>query len=153
MRRYRLRPVTVPNGRTVTGAMPGRSAITLLEHALRDELATTVGGVTEASLGYGRADVLTADTAFEVEPAKAWRHAVRQAIGYAAQTGCEPAVALFGAAHAEQVADIYLRLRDGQPPAALWWYSDGHWQRISSRGACVAKREPVTRRGGDSDAT
>ena len=40
LRRYGQRSVTVPNGQVITGRMVGRSAVTRLEHALRDELAT-----------------------------------------------------------------------------------------------------------------
>jgi hypothetical protein len=140
--KYGRRHITVPNGRIITGRIVGLSAVTLLEHTLRDELATEVRGVTEATVGYGRADVLTADTVFEVEPFGAWRHAVRQAIQYAAQTGCQPAVALFGDAHRDVVLDIYIRLRDGKPFISLWWYSDNRWRNIGSRRECRAMRKP-----------
>ena len=100
--------------------------------------------MTEATLGYGRADVLTADAVFEVEPCRARRQAVRQALQYAAQTECRPAIALFGAARPEYVVDIDLRLRDGKPPVALWWYSDNHWRTIGSRQAAShVVREPL----------
>lgn len=134
--RYGSTPVSVPNGRMIHGRMPGLSAVTLREHELRDVLARQIGGVTEASLGYGRADVLTSAVVFEVEPAKAWRHAVRQALQYAAQSGCEPAVALFGPASKDRVLDIYLRLRDGLPPVQLWWWHEPSWLHISSRAKC-----------------
>ena len=120
---YCARFITLPDGRIIRGRMPGRSAVTLTEHRLRDELARRLNGVTEAVLPYGRADVLTVDTVFEVEPAGAWRHAVRQALAYSAQCGLPPAIALFGEAHRDDVLKIYLKLRDGQPPIILWWYS------------------------------
>ena len=137
VRRYGTIVVQVPNGRSIRGVIPGRSRLQSLdEHALRDRLAEQVGGATEAWLGYGRADVLTAQTVFEVEPAKAWRHAVRQALQYAAQSGCVPAVALFGPASSEHLLGLYLRLRDGLPPIQLWWWRDPIWEHISSRAKC-----------------
>jgi hypothetical protein len=95
--RYLRRWVELPDGRRVYGRDPGRSFITQVEHVLRDELGRTVRGVVEAVLPFGRADVLTAEAVFEVEPAARWRSGVRQALTYAAQTGLSPKVALFGA--------------------------------------------------------
>ncbi len=136
------RAVTVPNGRTVTGKFVGLSAVTLTEHALRDELAATVDGATEAWLGYGRADVLTAQTVFEVEHATKWRTAVRQALQYAAQTGCAPAVALFDEDMPPgDVLPLYVRLRDGKPPVGFWWHCAGKWRRI---GSCSEARSAGT---------
>ena len=137
MRRYGRIFIIVPNGRQVYGWMPGLSGGTLPEHRLRDRLAAQTHGATEASLGYGRADVLTAQTVFEVEHRAKWRTAVRQAMQYAYQTGCTPAVALFGDMTRKGMLDLYLRLRDGKPPIELWWwYSDiDRWHRINSRGA------------------
>jgi hypothetical protein len=140
--------VTVPIGRTVTGWMPGLSGGTLAEHVLRDRLAQQIRGVTEASLGYGRADVLTATTVFEVEHHTKWRTAVRQALQYAAQTGCTPAVALFGdGMTTDQMLHLFLRLRDGKPPMQLWWYGPGYgdmalpmWHSIGSRVEASACR-------------
>lgn len=129
--------LTVPNGRVVSGYRPGGAAISHLEHELRDELARQVGGLTEANLGYGRADVLTSDRAFEVEPWKQWRHAVRQSLQYSSQTGCRPVVALFGAASCHQVLATYLKLRDGHPPIELWWHNH-YWREITSRVVCRA---------------
>lgn len=142
IQRYARQAVVVPNGREVTGYKPGLAAATLTEHILRDRLAEQIGGVTEANLGYGRADVLTAELAIEVEPCGNWRHAVRQALGYAAQTGCRPAVALFGAMRRDEVLKIYLQLRDGHPPVELWWCQYGHWRRISSRHHCKQQHNP-----------
>ena len=135
--RYGTIAVDVPNGRQVNGFIPGLSAVTLPEHALRDRLAAQIRGVTEAHLGYGRADVLTAQTVFEVEHRSHWRGGVRQALQYAAQTGCQPALALFGAADRDAMTDLYLRLRDGKPPVQLWWYYPDceQWSHISSRRA------------------
>lgn len=134
--RYTKQWIRLPDGRNVYGRMPGRSAVTLTEHALRDELARQINGVTEAVLPYGRADVLTDRAVFEVEPAKHWRIAVRQVLAYAAQTGLPPHVALFGAAAPGTVLKVYLALRDGTPPISLWWHSSTRWQPITSRTAC-----------------
>ena len=148
VKRYGKVRITAPIGRTVTGWMPGLSGGTLPEHALRDRLAEQIRGVTEASLGYGRADVLTAQTVFEVEHHTKWRTAVRQALQYAAQTGCAPAVALFGAGMStDQMLRLYLRLRDGKPPVQLWWYGPACrgepaeiCHHINSRGEASACR-------------
>ena len=86
-RKYLRRAVTLPDGRQVTGWPPGTAGGRLLEHQLRDKLAAQLGGITEAALPYGRPDVLTASAVFEVEPARQWRHGVRQVLAYPAQTG------------------------------------------------------------------
>lgn len=134
--RYSKQHITLPDGRVIAGRRPGLSGGTLLEHRLRDELARRIHGVTEAVLPYGRADVMTAATVFEVEPARAWRHGVRQVLAYSAQCGLPPAVALFGEMHRDKVLKIYLKLRDGRPPVELWWHSHAGWEHISSRVAC-----------------
>jgi hypothetical protein len=137
--RYKKKTIITPNGAEVSGFIPGLAGGVLLEHRLRDKLAKRINGVTEATLGYGRADVLTAETVFEVEPMMAWRHGVRQALGYAAMTGCKPAVGLFGKASADQVLRIYTKLRDGKPPIELWWWSGMQWNRITNRRQCRAQ--------------
>ena len=86
-RNYLRATISLPDGRQINGWPPGSAGGQLLEHRLRDELATQLGGITEAQLPYGRADVLTKDTVFEVEPAENWRHGVRQVLAYAAQVG------------------------------------------------------------------
>lgn len=135
--------IRVPNGTLVAGRMPGFSGVTLLEHQLRDRLAFDVGGLTEATVPYGRVDVLTSTIAFEVEPIRSWRYGVRQALAYGAQTGCSPAVALFGAASSDAVLKMYLTMRDVPPPIDLWWWSRGKWDHITSRRACVVMRTPI----------
>lgn len=99
-----------------------------------------VGGITEASLPYGQVDVLIETTAFEVKPVAKWRRAVGQALQYSAQTGCEPAVALFGRADRARVLDIYIRLRDGDVPVQLWWRAY-RWERIGCRRDCRSMPE------------
>jgi hypothetical protein len=136
--RYKKKMIATPNGAEVSGFIPGLAGGVLLEHRLRDQLAKQVNGVTEATLGYGRADVLTAETVFEVEPMKAWRHGVRQTLGYSAMTGCKPAIALFGKATPDQVLRIYMKLRDGRPAIELWWWN-GRWNRITNRKQCRAQ--------------
>lgn len=147
----------VPNGRSVHGWLPGLSSITLTEHALRDQLATQMAGLTEAHLGYGRADVLTAETVFEVEHWTKWRTAVRQALQYSAQTGCQPAVALFGAgASKDDLLKIHRRLRDDQPPMELWWWrgdaSGWLWCRISSNHEAIRTASMLARYGSGENA-
>lgn len=136
MDRRMRKAICVPDGRTFYGQHPGNSFVWLLEHELRDELARRVNGATEVCVPYGHADVLTPTTAFEVEPWKAWRTAVRQTLAYAATSGTAPAIALFGEAHRDQVLKIYLVLRDGLPPIKLWWFHHSSWQPIRSRTDC-----------------
>ena len=81
-RSYLRETVVLPDGRQIVSWPPGAAGGQLLEHRLRDKLATQLGGITEAQLPYGRADVLTKDTVFEVEPAENWRHGVRQVLAY-----------------------------------------------------------------------
>jgi hypothetical protein len=140
-RRYARRAVTIPDGRQITGWPPGMAGGQLLEHRLRDKLAAQLGGITEANMPYGRPDVLTATTVFEVEPAKNWRHGVSQVLSYSAQTGLPPAIALFGAIHHDTLLKLYLKIRDGMGRAnygtiALWWWAGAAWTPISSRARC-----------------
>jgi hypothetical protein len=131
-------PITVSDGRVFYGRYPRTTERKLLEHRLSDELAVRLRGTTEAKLPYGRADVLTSTTVFEVEPAAQWRHGVRQVLAYAAQTGCTPAVALFGEASHPEVLRTYLRLRDNRPAVELWWWYGEGWRRVSNRRGCHA---------------
>lgn len=135
--------LSLPNGRTVSGRQPGDAPSSLLEHDLRDELARQVCGVTELVLPYGRADVATAATVWEVEPAPQYRTAVRQVLSYAAQSGLAPAIALFGPAHRDDVVRVYVRLRDGHPRIALWWWSERRWHEIYNRRECRNMRDPL----------
>jgi hypothetical protein len=108
-RSYHRETVILPDGRRIAGWPPGAASGQLLEHRLRDNLATQLGGITEAQLPYGRADVLTKDTVFEVEPAENWRHGVRQVLAYAAQVGLPPAVAQADRTAALEAANAELR--------------------------------------------
>lgn len=139
---YTKRWLTLPDGRKVFGRMPGASGIVHPEHQLRDELARQVGGVTEAVLPYGRADVMTEKLVFEVESAGNWRAGVRQVLAYSAQVGLPPSLALFGAMHHDIVLKTYLRLRDGHPAIDLWWYAGWSWEHVSSRKHCRNMMEP-----------
>lgn len=134
--------VDLPDGRRIWGRAPGGSAVTLDEHDLRDELARLVGGITEARLPYGVADVLTKQLVFEVEPAASWQDGVRQVLAYAMQTGLPPALALFGQADHLRVQRLYLKLRTGPPPVELWWHTGQRWQRIASLPDCTTMRWP-----------
>lgn len=134
--RYLRSYITLPDGRRIAGRKPGRSGVSCAEHLLRDELARTVHGITEASLDYGRADVMTGQAVFEVESATKWRHGVRQVLAYSAACGLPPSLALFGEAKNEEVLRIYLKLRDGQPKIDLWWFGSGAWLPITARTHC-----------------
>lgn len=142
--RRRLRAaVTLPGGRRVLGWQPGVAAVTLHEHELRDELAAQLGGITEASLSYGRADVMTAAAVFEVETYAKWRDGVRQVLAYSAQCDLPPALALFGNARGSQVLRLYYTLRDGPPPIQMWWHTGDRWEHIASPRVCRNMRVPA----------
>lgn len=134
----------------LTGMAPGHSGCVLLEHRLRDDLARQLDGCTEPKLPYGRADIATETHAIEVEPLKSWRHGIRQALAYAAQCDLAPGLALFGAADAEDVLAMHLRMRaeqrsHGGPHVALWWHTGDArgWVRISARTDCRRMTEPT----------
>jgi hypothetical protein len=137
IRRYSWRRIILPSGQSIRGTVPGlhRERPLTGERLLSDQLGQQVGGILEAGLPYGRADVLTSAAVFEVESYPTWRTGVRQVLAYAAQTGLSPQLALFGAARGDEVLSLYLQLRDGSPAIALWWYSHGRWQQLSRRSA------------------
>ncbi len=135
-RRYLRGSVQLPDGRHVFGSRPGMAGGALEEHRLRDRLAAQLGGITEAVLPFGRADVMTGSLVFEVESRGTWRTGVRQALAYSAQCGLPPALALFGAIRRDDLLKLYMKLRDGRPPVALWWWTGYGWDHISSRRAC-----------------
>lgn len=143
--RYMKRWITVPDGRRFAGRIPGRSAVTLTEHRLRDELAEKLGGATEVSLPYGRADVMTETAVFEVEPFHSWKKGMHQALAYSAQTGLPPALALFGNAKEEDVLRVFNKIWSGRPRAALWWYTGHSWAEISCASKCRAMKAPPSR--------
>jgi hypothetical protein len=128
--------VVLPDGRIIRVAKPGMAGVTLEEHRLRDALARQLGGITEACLPYGRADVMTGAAVFEVETAPKWRTGARQVLAYSAQCGLPPALALFGPIHRDDLLRFYVKLRDSRPPLALWWWNGGRWDQINSRRVC-----------------
>jgi hypothetical protein len=154
-RRYLRRAITLPDGRKVYGWPPGAAHGRLLEHQLRDKLAAQLGGITEAVLPYGRADVLTATAVFEVERHRSWRHGAQQVLAYSAQTGLPPAVALFGPIHHDDLLSLYLKLR-GDPyhgnagALALWWWNGYGWEHVSSRTRCRNMPAPRDQQDGGS---
>lgn len=106
-----------------------------LEHYFRDLLAAQVGGRAEVTLPFGRADVLTDTTVYEVEPAQRWREGVAQALQYAAQVPQQGAVALYG--DETPRAKVRTALAALPPPGLeLWWLSGEQFIRIDEdRGA------------------
>ena len=139
-KRIRAR-LTLPDGSTAKASQPGQGRRVLEEHRLSDELAKQVDGVIELVLPYGRAEVATSTTVWEVERVSNWRDGVRQVLAYSVQSQLSPALGLFGVAPRAHVLDVYLRLRDGSPPIALWWYKHGRWVQITSRRACTEVRQ------------
>lgn len=102
-------------------------------------LADQLNGACEVTLPVGRADVVTERIVFEVEPAKQWRTAVRQVLGYAGQTRLTPAIALFGPA---DYLRIYLFVRDRLPGVQLWIHRH-RWEWTASRVAASRKHNPA----------
>ncbi|MFG3639121.1 hypothetical protein ACGF3C_02455 [Micromonospora sp. NPDC047762] len=132
------KPITVPDGRHFYGRWPQQMPSTG-EGPYIAALARQIGGTCEVCLPVGRADVATNRVVFEVEPAKQWRTAARQALGYAGQTGLTPAIALFGPA---DYLRIYLFVRDRLPGLQMWVHRF-EWEHTTSRQAAVRKYNPA----------
>lgn len=124
--------VTVPDGRTFRGLWP-QNVPNTHEKPYIIALARHVNGVCEVTVPAGRADVMTSETAFEVEPSKTWRTGLRQALAYSAATGTAPGLALFGPA---DYLKVYLWLRDNLPCVTLWRW-ERTWHHITSRQAAA----------------
>ncbi len=129
--------VTGPDGRRWYGrwpqSMPDRG-----EGPFIAALAKLLDGACEVVLPVGRADAATNTTVFEVEPARSWRTGVRQVLGYAGQTGLQPALALFGPA---DYLKVFLFLRDRVPHVQLWVHRNG-WERVTSRATARLVHRP-----------
>lgn len=137
----KVRPyIDSPSGRRYSGRYP-QQVKAGIETPYILELAKSTNGVCEVVLPVGRADVACASTVFEVEPVKTWRTGLRQALGYAGQTGWKPGLALFGPADYER---IYLFLRDHMPEAGVTlWIWRGEWERITNRNRAKIKKAPL----------
>jgi hypothetical protein len=141
-RKYLRETVTLPDGRRIHGYPPGAAGGLLEEHRLRDELARQLGGITEAKLRYGRADVMTASAVFEVESRRSWRDGVRQVLAYSAQCGLPPALALFGVIRKDELLSLFQTIASRvhavqEPRLDLWWHNGYRWQEITSRATCA----------------
>lgn len=160
---HRTGLISLHDGRSISGLRPGHagsgrgkslnllrareqgcpSTETILEGQLRDDLARQVGGVVEARLPLGVADVVTSQAVFEVEPRHSWREGARQVLAYATQCGLPPALALFRALPADELLGIFNELRAvdlhglNNPSIALWWWTGQTWQQITSPAACI----------------
>jgi hypothetical protein len=101
------------------------------EHYFRDLLAKQVGGRTEVALPFGRADVMTDTTVWEVEPASRYPAGVRQAFQYAAQTGLTAALATYGPSKlVTKVFDHLAKLP--APGVELWWLHERRFVPVKS---------------------
>lgn len=101
------------------------------EHYYRDLLAKQVGGRTEVTLPFGRADVMTDTMVWEVEPASRYPAGVRQALQYASQTGLTAALATYGpGALVTKVFDHLAKLP--APGVELWWLYDRQFVPVKS---------------------
>jgi hypothetical protein len=123
-------------------AMPASAAIAIVpddddrppaavkpESYYRDLLAAQVGGRTEVTLPFGRADVMTGTMVWEVEPASRWREGVAQALQYAAQVPQRGAVALYG--NGVQAEKVQARLASLPAPGLeLWWLAGDLFVRV-----------------------
>jgi hypothetical protein len=117
------------------------------ESHYRDLLAKQVDGQVEVRLPFGRADVLTDTTVYEVEPTRRWRLGAAQALQYAAQIPQRGALALYG--NPEALADAYSELEALPPPRIeLWWLDGERFVRVDSLGqACSYVPTPVPEPG------
>jgi hypothetical protein len=101
------------------------------ESHYRDLLAKQVAGETEVRLPFGRCDVLTGTTVYEVEPIARWRVGAAQALQYGGQVEQRAALALYG--RAEALPDVWLELsRLPAPGLELWWFADCKFVVVSS---------------------
>lgn len=160
---HRRGSIQLPGGRSITGIRPGlagnrgRPSMDLLrarrhgcpatetveEHQLRDDLARQLGGVTEADVPLGFADMATRKAVFEVEPRHSWQDGARQVLAYSAQCGLPPALALFRAIPAAEMLTVLTELRAMDLPGLhadfidlLWWTGQA-WQQITSPELCA----------------
>jgi len=107
------------------------------EHYFRDLLAKQVGGKTEVTLPFGRADVMTDTTVWEVEPASRYPAGVRQALQYGSQTGLTAALATYGPR--ELVTKVFGHLAKLPAPGVeLWWLCERRFVPIRSAGEAKA---------------
>lgn len=120
--------ITAPDGRHYSGRWPQQMPCAG-EGPYTAAMARRVNGACEVVIPLGRIDVATNEVAIEVEPVGSWRHGARQVLAYAAQTGQQPALALFGKA---DYLPIYLFLRDRFPAFTLWIWR-GAWVRTTNR--------------------
>lgn len=101
------------------------------EHYFRDLLARQVGGRTEVTLPFGRADVMTDTMVWEVEPASRYPAGVRQALQYASQTGLTAALATYGPGTlVTKVFDHLAKLP--APGVELWWLHERRFVPVRS---------------------
>jgi hypothetical protein len=139
----RRKRIDLPTGRVLFGLWP-QSMPTHGEGPYIAALARRVDGACEVTLLVGRADVANTTTVFEVEPSQSWRHGARQVLGYAAQTGLSPALALFGPPPGGErdFLRVYVFVRDRlRMPLWLWQY--GYWVQASRRTASLKWRPGV----------
>jgi hypothetical protein len=124
------------------GQMPGVTRTALPESHYRDMLARQVRGRTEVTLPFGRADVMTDTTVYEVEPVTRWKEGVAQALQYAAQVPQGGAIALYG--HGVPLARVHARLATLPAPGLeLWWLAGDLFVRVKEVKARTQQR--VTR--------
>jgi hypothetical protein len=110
------------------------------EHYFRDLLAKQVGGRTEVTLPFGRADVMTDTMVWEVEPASRYPAGVRQALQYASQTGLTAALASYGPnALVTKVFGHLARLP--APGVELWWLYERRFMPVRSAAEAQAITE------------
>jgi len=101
------------------------------EYYYRDLLAEQVGGRTEVTLPFGRADVMTDTMVWEVEPATRYPAGVRQALHYGAQTGLPAAIATYGPA--KLVTKVFAHLAKLPAPGVeLWWLYEREFVPVKS---------------------
>lgn len=120
------------------------------EHYFRDLLAKQVGGRTEVTLPFGRADVMTDTMVWEVEPASRYPAGVRQALHYGAQTGLTAALASYGPnALVAKVFDHLAKIP--APGVELWWLYERRFVPVKNAAEAQAITEQAETGRGSLD--
>lgn len=102
-------------------------------------LARLVGGLAEVRLPVGRADVVSVDTAFEVEPIGRWREGARQAYAYGAMSGLDAALAIYGGGD-DAYFDVWRTVKRDMPGLAIWVFVDPDWRECDGDSSMFMDR-------------
>ena len=135
-----MRTISVLGGREFEGKDPFE-----IDEDSNDEapyvrrLALLVGGLAEVRLPVGRADVVSTDTAFEVEPIHRWRQGARQAYAYGAMSGLEAALAVYGGDD-EAYLRVFRAVKSTMINLSLWVFVDPDWRKCDGDSSMFTDR-------------